>query len=206
MWPGRSGTSRCDPRPRQSRRCAAAFCGGMTLATSRLVPAEIGDERHRTDVDRRNLATVRQRYPFEIRIERLPRILEQALLGEGVLGIEHDQFRFRLLGLEIIGDQARPLVRSGRTTEWIGRRRHHHGAAVLHCFQLTAQQRRLFARFPGMRHALGRGFGVAGQPVPANVDPGRQHQAIVGEPRAVAERHGSSPAHRSRSPARDAGR
>jgi hypothetical protein len=43
-----------------------------------------------------------------------------------------------------------------------------------------------------MRHALGGGFGIAGQTVPADIDAGREHQAVVRKLRAVAERHRAS--------------
>jgi len=38
-----------------------------------------------------------------------------------------------------------------------------------------------------MRHRLRRGFIVAGQRVPANVDPRRQHQPVVTERRVAAQ-------------------
>ena len=143
-------------------------------------------------VDRGDLAALRERHPFDIGIERFPGAEEQALLGEGVLGVEDDELRLRLLGLEVIGDQARPLVGAGRAAERIGRRRDDDGAAVLHRFELAPQQQRLLARAPGMRHALGRRLGISGQPIPADVDAGRQHQAVVGEPRAVGQRDGAA--------------
>src|SRR6516225_4097862 len=43
-----------------------------------------------------------------------------------------------------------------------------------------------------MRHALGGGLVIAGQPVPTDVDAGREHQAVVGKPRAISECHRAS--------------
>ncbi len=40
-----------------------------------------------------------------------------------------------------------------------------------------------------MRHALGGGFDVAGQAVPADVDARRQHQPVIGQPAGVADDH-----------------
>src|SRR6266511_2973012 len=125
-------------------------------------------------------------------IERLPGVLEQALLGEGILGVKNDQLRFRFFGLEIVGDQACPFVWPGRTAEGIGGRRHHHRAAVIHRFELTAQQQGLLAGPPGVRHALGGGLRVAGQTVPADIDAGREYQAVVGKLRAICEGHDAS--------------
>ena len=98
-------------------------------------------------------------------------------------------FDFGFWVLDVIGNQARPLVGSGRAAIRVGRRRDNDEAAVRHGFELAAQQQRLLARLPGMRHALGGGFGVARHAVPAEIDAGRQHQAVVGKPRAARERH-----------------
>ena len=87
-----------------------------------------------------------------------------------------------------MGDQAGALVGPGRAAERVGRRRHDDRAAILHRLELAAQQQRLRAGLPGMRHALGGGLVVAGQRVQAEIDAGREHQPVVGERRAVAER------------------
>ena len=129
-----------------------------------------------------HLAALRQRYPFDdAGIKLLPGVLEQPLLGEGVLGVEDDQLRLRLFGLEIMRDQAGALVGAGRAAERIGRRRDHDEAAILHGLELLAQQQRLRSGLPGVRHLRGRGLVVAGQRVPADIDAGRQHQPVVGE-------------------------
>jgi hypothetical protein len=61
---------------------------------------EISDEGAGRRINRGHLAAIRQRHPFETSwIERLPGSLEQALLGETALHVEHDQLRTRLLGL-----------------------------------------------------------------------------------------------------------
>ena len=159
-----------------------AFCGGMTLATAALcLPKSVTSVISR-DVDRGDLAALGQRHPFQVvGIELLPGVLEQPLLGEGVLGVEHDQLRLRLPGLEVVGDQAGALVGAGRAAERIGRRRHDDDAAVLHGLELAAQQQRLLAGLPGVRHLLGGRLVVARQAVPADVDAGRHDQAVVGE-------------------------
>src|SRR5829696_8120678 len=154
----------------------------------RLVAAEIGDEGLGRGLDRRDLAAGRQRYPFEVRIELLPGGLEQALLRERVLGVEDDQLGARLLRLEEMGDEARALIRAGWAAEGVRRRRDDDRAAILHGVELTAQEERLRAGLPGMRHRLSGVFGVAGERVEAEIDAGREHEAVVGEPRAVAER------------------
>src|SRR5262249_62202553 len=84
------------------------------------------------------------------------------------------------------------LIGAGRAAERIGGRRHHHRAAVFHGFELTAQQQRLLAGLPGMRHAFRGGLVIAGQTVPTDVDTGRDDQAVVGKPSSVAERHCAS--------------
>ena len=54
------------------------------------IAVKIGDQHHRTDVDRVHFAAFRQRYPFEVRVQLLPGVLEQPLLRERVLGVEDD--------------------------------------------------------------------------------------------------------------------
>src|SRR5215212_8060064 len=154
----------------------------------RLVSAEIGDEGLGRGLDRRDLAAGRQRHPFEVRIELLPGGLEQALLRERVLGVEDDQLGARLLRLEEMGDQTRALVRPGRAAEGVRRRRDDNRAAILHGFELAAEEQRLRAGLPGMRHRLSGVFGVAGERVEAEIDAGREHETVVSELRAVAER------------------
>ena len=88
-----------------------------------LVAAEVGDQRLVAGSTEVTLPPVESETHSRFGIELLPGVLEQALLGERVLGVEHDQLRLRLLGLEIIGDQARALVGAGRAAERIGGRR-----------------------------------------------------------------------------------
>ena len=66
--------------------------------------------------------------------------------------------------------------------------------------ELAPQQQRLLAGLPGMRHLLGGGLGVAGQPVPADVDAGRDDQPVVREARAALERDAARLRRRRRSP------
>ena len=71
-----------------------ARCGGMTLATAAWWRPKSVTKRPGRRLDRRDLAAGRQRHPFEqAGIELLPGRLEQALLGERVLGVEDDQLR-----------------------------------------------------------------------------------------------------------------
>ena len=119
----------------------------------------------------------------------LPGSLEETLLGEAVLGVEHDQLRARLLSLEVIGDQARPLVGTGRAAKRVGRRRDHYGSAICHCLELTTQQKGLLAGFPGMWHGRGRRLVVTGHRAPAKVDPRRQHQSVIAERRTAIQRN-----------------
>ena len=165
-----------------------AFCGGITFATLALCLPKSVTSVFVAGVDRRHLAAARQRHPFQvIRIELLPGILEQALLGELVLGIEHDELGARLPGLEVMRDQAGALVGPGRTAERIGRRRHHDEAAVFHRFELAAQQQRLRPRLPRMRHLLDGRLVVPRERVQADVDAGRQDQPVILQPAAVAD-------------------
>ena len=161
----------------------------MTLATAALcrpksVTSVAGRGVHRGDV-----AALGQRHPLEqARVQLGPGGLEQPLLGERVLGVEHDQLGARLLRLEIVRDQARALVGPGRAAERIRRRCDHDEPAVRHGLELPAQQQGLLARAPGMRHMRGRRLVVAGQRAPADVDAGRQHEPVVRQARAVGER------------------
>ena len=166
-----------------------AFCGGMTLATAALTLSKSVADRVGRGIDRGDLAAHRQRDPFEVRIHLLPGVLEQALLGEGILGVEDHHLGARLLRLEIPGDEARALIRAGRATIRILRRHDHHDAAVLHRLDLAAQQHGLLAGLPGMRHALGGGLVVARQRVEAQLDAGGEDQPVVIEGAAVGERH-----------------
>lgn len=84
-------------------------------------------------------AALRQRHPLDhAGIEFLPGVLEQALLRKRVLGIEDQDFRARLLGLQIMRYQAGALVRRGRTARRARGHREHNEAAVVHGLQLSA--------------------------------------------------------------------
>ena len=98
-----------------------ARCGGMTLATWAVWLPKSVIMRVGRGIDDVHLAALRQRHPFDhSRIELLPGVLEQALLGKGVLGVEDEQLRARLFGLQIMRDQAGALVRSpaGSGRDW----------------------------------------------------------------------------------------
>src|SRR6266481_1129805 len=88
-----------------------------------------------------------------------------------------------------MGDQARALIGAGRAAKWIGGCGNHHRPTVRHSLELAPQQHGLLARLPGMRHRLCRGRVIAGQRIPADVDPRRQHQPVITEHRVAAERH-----------------
>ena len=186
-----------------------ARCGGMTLATSALCSPNSVTKVRRRRIDRRHLAAGRQADPLDqARIELAPGRLEQPLLGEHVLGVEDDELRARLPRLEVMGDEARPLVRPRRAAERIGRRRDDDRAAVGHGFELTPQQRGLRARLPGMRHGLDCALRVAGQRAEAEVDARRQDEPVVIEgrrrrrasPGVLADRPPSRPGGRRRVP------
>ncbi len=167
-----------------------AFCGGMMLATAALyLSKSVASVRVATSTEV-SAPPFGDRNPFDhAGIELLPGRLEQPLHGEAVLGVEHDHLGARLFGLEIVRDQAGALVGRRRTARRIDRRGDHHGAAVGHGFKLPAQQRDLLAVVEGVRHAGGGGVVVARDGVPAEIDAGRDHQPVVGELRAVGERH-----------------
>ena len=138
--PGRSDTSRASATPASSAMLPA-FCGGMTLATAALcLPKSVTSVMSPTSTEV-TLPPPDSAYPFEmVRIKLLPGGLEQPLLGERILGVEQDELRFRLPGLQVVRDQAGALVGAGRAAERIGRRRHDDEAAILHRFQLPPQQ------------------------------------------------------------------
>jgi len=83
-----------------------AFCGGMTFGDRGFDLVEVGRDRVGRGIDRGDLAPHRQRDPLEVRVHLLPGVLEQALLGEGVLGVENDDLGAWLLCLEVPGDEA----------------------------------------------------------------------------------------------------
>ncbi len=87
-------------------------------------------------------------------------------------------------------DQAGAFVGRRRAAGRFGGHRDHHQAAIVHGLELPAQQQRLLAGLPGVRHFRGGRLVVAGQRVEAQIDAGRQHQPVVGERRAVGEPDG----------------
>ena len=156
------------------------------------VVAEIGDDGVGRGLDRRHPATLRQCDPLDhAGIQFLPGGLEQFLLREGVLGVEDQNLRARLVVLQVMRDQAGALVRRGRTAQRGGRHRQHESAAIGHGFDLLAKQRCLFAGLPGVRHLERSGFVITGQGVEAQVDAGRQHQPVVAERSAVGQGDGA---------------
>src|SRR3712207_7377937 len=58
--------------------------------------AELGRQRASRRIDLRDPSARGQRNPFEVRVERRPGGLEQALLGERILGVEEDRKSTRL--------------------------------------------------------------------------------------------------------------
>ena len=66
------------------------------------------------------------------RIQGLPALLEQRLLGKLVLRIIDQDLGFGLVLLQVMSDQADPLVRPRRATERVARRRDDDNPAVGH--------------------------------------------------------------------------
>ena len=98
-----------------------AFCGGTMLATAALWrPNSVTTVLVAGSTDVTLPPFDSETHSRMVGIKLLPGVLEQALLGERILGVEDDQLRLRLLGLEVIGDQARALVgaRAGSGTDW----------------------------------------------------------------------------------------
>ena len=165
-----------------------AFCGGITLATcavclpksviSVLVDGSTEVTLPPCDSDTHSIMPGYSSFQA---------FWNRRCCGERILGVEDDQLRARLSGLQIMRDQAGALVRRRRTAIGRGGHRDHHQAAVLHGLELLSQQHDLLAGLPGMRHFLRGGFVVAGQRVEAQIDAGRQHQPVIGKRRAVGE-------------------
>ena len=121
----------------------------------------------------------------------LPAFHEQGLLGEAFLRIEDHDFRFLVaLGFQHMRHHRDALVGSGRAAIRIGRCHHDDQRAVLERIELFLQELGLRTRLPGMRHDLGRGFGIAGHRIELDVDARRDHQPVIGQRRAVREAHG----------------
>ena len=116
-------------------------------------------------------------------------VVEGLLFGldRGVL-VQHDHLGCAAaVGFQVVGDEARALVRPRRAA--VGRLgdRHHEGA-VAHAGQLGGEQGGLRAGLPG----VGRGGGVIvlGEAVGVHeLDARREHEAVVGEAGAVRQRH-----------------
>src|SRR5437899_2735080 len=94
---------------------------------------------------------------LDVRIAR-PGGTEQRRLRDDVrVGVEHDELRLRPVVLEIPGDLARTLVRTGRTAirgRWNRQDEH---PTVGHRLELSGQPDGLWSGLPGMQHAvLGR--------------------------------------------------
>ena len=122
-------------------RDATGLLGRDDIGHISLVPVEFGHNHHVLHGDFRGLAAGAQRHPFkDARIKLLPGHLKQLLLGESVLGVEHDELRLRLMGLEIMGDQAGALIGAGRAAIGIGGNGHDDHAPIPHGLKLAAQQ------------------------------------------------------------------
>ena len=164
----------------------------MILATAALmrVPALVTtsivlgiDARHGEIVD-----LVRQIEVDDALVVPGERLFEGRLLGERRLGIEDDELRLRLLGLEEMRNHARALIRPGRAAVGVRRHRHDDDAAVRHGLELAHEELRLRAGLPGVRHDLGGFRRIALDGAVAQVDAGRQHEAVAGQRRAAGER------------------
>ena len=117
-----------------------------------------------------------------------PTLLEQALLGEGVLGVEHDDARIPVsFGLEHVRHHRDALVGTGRTTIGIGWGDHHDDPAVLDRVELSLEQLGLRPRLPGVRHDLRSRLGITRDRLEFQIDAGRHHQPVVCQLRSVGE-------------------
>ena len=118
------------------------------------VVAELGDDGAGRGIDRGHPAALRQRDPFDhAGIELLPGLLEQPLLGEScpwrrgsapssAASWSSDNARSGWRARRAPGGQREGLAGTAITTS----------AAVLHRLELPAQQQRLLAGLPGVRH------------------------------------------------------
>ena len=168
-----------------------ADCAGMTLATAALNVDALGDHRSSLHVDRLHAAGELRRQPFDhARIVPGPGVLEHVLRLEGILRVEDQDLRPRLVLLEIVRDHRRALVGGRRAAERIRRNDNHENAAVLHAFQLPTQQLALRPGVPGMRHDLGRRLVVALDCAELEGDARSKHEPVVGEPGAALQLHG----------------
>ena len=116
-----------------------------------------------------------------VTVQLLPGADEQSLLGEFRLGIENDHLRFRFVVLQIHCDLAGTLVRSRWAAERIRRRGNDHGAAILHRFQLAAQQGGLRTRLPGMWNLLRNLSAVAFDFAVIQINTRRDDATVVAE-------------------------
>ena len=118
-----------------------------------------------------------------------PHRLKQRRLGHQVgIGVEHNDFRFRLGALEIIGHLTHALIRPRRATIRRERNMHHKYAAVGHGFELSAQRERLRPGLPRMQHLrLRRGIVKPRQGVIRHVHARRHDQTIIVECAAAGE-------------------
>src|SRR3954469_19339021 len=154
-----------------------------------LMPSELGFDRLRARIHADDSAACGQPHPLNHpRIKLLPRRLEQALLGERVLRVKDEKLATRLVTLEIVGDQTRSLIGSGRAAERVGGSYNDDGTPILHYLKLPAQQKGLLSGLPGMRQSFGCFFAIARQRVEAEVDARREHQPVVVQDGAVRER------------------
>lgn len=111
----------------------------------------------------------------------VPSVLEQVLRVEAVFCIEDQNFGLGFAALEIGCDERSALVGGGRAAKRIRRSNEHEQSAVLHAFQLLAQQPGLLACIPGVRHDLHRRFVIAlKRPIP-ECDAWRNNETVVAE-------------------------
>ena len=151
--------------------------------------ARLRHDLHRLGIDARDLEIVDLVGQVEIDDAVVvfgERLLERGLLGERLLGVEDDELRFRLLGLQEVRDHARALVRPRRAAVGVARHRHDDGAAVLHRLELPHQEQRLLTRLPGVRHDFGRLRRIALDRLVLEVDAGREHEPVVGKRLSLA--------------------
>ena len=153
--------------------------------------AELRLDLHAPRMHAHHPAIIRGTHPFhQIRVELGPAIGEQRLFGEAVLGIQRQNLGAWFVALQILRHHGNPFIRPWRTAERVVGDGHDEHAAILHFRQLTRQQGdRLQRRHPAMRHAGTCGLVVAFDGAPAQVDPRRHDQPVIGHVTSVGEAH-----------------
>ena len=127
--------------------------------------------------------------PFDHRaIAPLPIGHEEALLGKAVLGIEDDDPGLvAACPLQHMREHRGALIGAGRAAIGVGRGDHHDRAAIGYRVELFADQLRLPAGLPAMRHEFLGCLRPAGHGIVVQVDARREHQPVVRQSSAIGE-------------------